>query len=204
MAGTRGPADGLSDPPSGPDCRGGMVPAGMGGHALRRKDVGGWCVELSAGKRLVPPATVVSTGLTPAGTEIPTAGVTGAEGGAGADLIGQLNSLESTVLVGRSAADGQGHGAALGTGQTDRDQDRHAIGGRSVPPPLDRRPGSGQGGRLGVLARPSGIARHQPPDRPAPARSAAGCRPRVQAQVFDRPPVVGIGDVQRTIRAFQD
>ena len=135
MAGTRGPADGLSDPPSGPDCRGGMVPAGTGGHALLRKDDGGWCVELCAGKSLVPPATVVSTGLTPAGTEVPTAGVTGAEGVAGTDLIGQLNSLESTVLVGRSAADGHGPGAAHGTGQTDRDQDRHAIGGRSVPPP---------------------------------------------------------------------
>ncbi len=65
------------------------------------------------------PTTVVSMGLTPAKTEVLAAAVNGAEGSAGADLIGKLNSFEASVLIGRSAADGHGPGAAHGIGQTE-------------------------------------------------------------------------------------
>ena len=88
---------------------------GKGGRAFLRKDDMGWFVELCAGESLVQPATFVSMGLTRAGAESLAAAVNGAERSAGADLIGRLNAFEGTVLVGRSAADGHGHGA----GQTD-------------------------------------------------------------------------------------
>jgi len=92
---------------------------GKGGRAFLRKDDMGWFVELCAGESLVQPATFVSMGLTPTEAESLAAAVNGAERSAGADLIGQLNSFEGTVLIGRSAADGHGHGAAHGAGQTD-------------------------------------------------------------------------------------
>lgn len=88
---------------------------GKGGRAFLRKDDMGWFVELCAGKSLVQPTTFVSMGLTRAEAESLAAAVNGAERSAGADLIGRLNAFEGTVLVGRSAADGHGHGA----GQTD-------------------------------------------------------------------------------------
>ena len=88
---------------------------GKGGRAFLRKDDMGWFVELCAGERLVQPATFVSMGLTRAEAESLAAAVNGAERSAGADLIGRLNAFEGTVLVGRSATDGHGHGA----GQTD-------------------------------------------------------------------------------------
>jgi hypothetical protein len=96
---------------------------GKGGRAFLRRDDMGWFVELCAGESLVQPATFVSMGLTPTEAESLAAAVNGAERSAGADLIGQLNSFEGTVLIGRSATDGHGHGAAHGsadgTGQTD-------------------------------------------------------------------------------------
>jgi copper(I)-binding protein len=96
---------------------------GKGGRAFLRKDDLGWFVELCAGESLVQPATFVSMGLTPTEAESLAAAVNGAERSAGADLIGQLNSFEGTVLIGRSATEGHGHGAshgtAHGTGQTD-------------------------------------------------------------------------------------
>ena len=88
---------------------------GKGGRAFLRKDDMGWFVELCAGKSLVQPTTFVSMGLTRAEAESLAAAVNGAERSAGADLIGRLNAFEGTVLVGRSATDGHGHGA----GQTD-------------------------------------------------------------------------------------
>jgi copper(I)-binding protein len=92
---------------------------GKGGRAFLRRDDMGWFVELCAGESLVRPATFVSMGLTPTEAESLAAAVNGAERSAGADLIGQLNSFEGTVLIGRSATDGHGHGAAHGAGQTD-------------------------------------------------------------------------------------
>ena len=92
---------------------------GKGGRAFLRKDDMGWFVELCAGESLLQPATFVSMGLTPAEAERLAAAVNGAERSAGTDLIGQLNSFEGTVLIGRSATDGDGHGAAHGAGQTD-------------------------------------------------------------------------------------
>jgi len=92
---------------------------GKGGRAFLRKDDMGWFVELCAGESLVQPGTFVSMGLTPAEAERLAAAVNGAERSAGTDLIGQLNSFEGTVLIGRSATDGHGHGAAHGAGQAD-------------------------------------------------------------------------------------
>ncbi|MCA3509132.1 MAG: copper chaperone PCu(A)C [Rhodobacter sp.] len=99
----------------GPVAVAGWSQQGKGGRAFLRKDDMGWFVELCAGESLVQPATFVSMGLTRAGAESLAAAVNGAELSAGADLIGRLNAFEGTVLVGRSAADGHGHGA----GQTD-------------------------------------------------------------------------------------
>ena len=96
---------------------------GKGGRAFLRKDAMGWFVELCAGESLVEPATFLSMGLTGAEAESLAAAVNGAERRAGTDLIGRLNSFEGTILVGRSAATGHGHGAGHGTthgaGQTD-------------------------------------------------------------------------------------
>lgn len=99
----------------GPVAVAGWTQQGKGGRAFLRKDDMGWFVELCAGESLVQPATFVSMGLTRAGAESLAAAVNGAERSAGTDLIGRLNAFEGTVLVGRSAADGHGHGA----GQTD-------------------------------------------------------------------------------------
>ena len=99
----------------GPVAVAGWSQQGKGGRAFLRKDDMGWFVELCAGKSLVQPTTFVSMGLTRAEAESLAAAVNGAERSAGADLIGRLNAFEGTVLVGRSAADGHGHGA----GQTD-------------------------------------------------------------------------------------
>lgn len=99
----------------GPVAVAGWSQQGKGGRAFLRQDDMGWFVELCAGKSLVQPTTFVSMGLTRAEAESLAAAVNGAERSAGADLIGRLNAFEGTVLVGRSAADGHGHGA----GQTD-------------------------------------------------------------------------------------
>lgn len=98
-----------------------------GGRAFLRKDDMGWFVELCAGESLVQPATFVSMGLNSAEAQSLAAAVNGAERSAGADLIGQLNSFEGTVIIGRSATDGHGHGhghgadhgTAAGADQTD-------------------------------------------------------------------------------------
>jgi copper(I)-binding protein len=107
----------------GPVAVAGWSQDGKGGRAFLRKDDMGWFVELCAGESLVQPATFVSMGLTLAEAESLAAAVNGAELSAGADLIGQLNSFEGTVLIGRSTTDGHGHGTshgvAEGTGQTD-------------------------------------------------------------------------------------
>ena len=87
----------------------GWHPQGKGGHAVPRNDDMCWFIELRAGQGLAQSATFASMGLTPAK----------AEGGAGTELVGQLTFFEATVLIGRSAAKGHGHGAAHGTGQTD-------------------------------------------------------------------------------------
>ena len=96
---------------------------GKGGRAFLRRDDMGWFVELCAGESLVQPATFVAMGLTGTEAESLADAVNGAERSAGADLIGQLNAFEGTVLIGRSETDGHGHGAshgtAHGTGQTD-------------------------------------------------------------------------------------
>ena len=99
----------------GPVAAAGWSQQGKGGRAFLRKDDMGWFVGLCAGESLVRPATFVPMGLTRAEAESLAAAVNGAERSAGADLIGRLNAFEGTVLVGRSAADGHGHGA----GQTD-------------------------------------------------------------------------------------
>lgn len=99
----------------GPVAAAGWSQQGKGGRAFLRKDDMGWFVELCAEESLVQPTTFVSMGLTRAEAESLAAAVNGAERSAGADLIGRLNAFEGTVLVGRSAADGHGHGA----GQTD-------------------------------------------------------------------------------------
>jgi hypothetical protein len=98
---------------------------GKGGRAFLRKDEMGWFVELCAGESLVQPATFVSMGLNSAEAQSLAAAVNGAERSAGADLIGQLNSFEGTVIIGRNATDGHGHGhgaahgTAAGADQTD-------------------------------------------------------------------------------------
>lgn len=92
----------------------GWTQDGAGGRAFLRQDDQGWFVELCSGASLVLPATFQSMGLGRAEARQLAAAVTGAEASAGADLIARLNAFEGTVIIGREAMAGHGHGAANG------------------------------------------------------------------------------------------